>query len=164
MRRRLARRLGSAEFATEVLHETYLRLGRGAADFGMVRSPKAYLYRTALNVAADHHRRAGTRRLSHPEIEALRGLAEAALDPVKAMEARLEVATLERALEKLTPRRRAILIAARLEEASHADIAARFGISTRMVEKELKAALVHCSAWLEKKLTKRFGSEPSGTS
>jgi RNA polymerase sigma-70 factor (ECF subfamily) len=85
LRRRLARRLGSAEFATEVLHETYLRLGRGAADFGMVRSPKAYSYRTALNVAADHHRRAGTRRLSHPEIEALRGLAEAALDPVKAM-------------------------------------------------------------------------------
>jgi RNA polymerase sigma factor (sigma-70 family) len=150
LRRRLARRLGSMELATEILHETYLRLDRRPAELGTIRSPKAYLFRTALNVAADHHRDPGERRLSKLEIEALRQIADAALDPVKAMEARLEVATLQRALDELTPRRRAILIAARLEEVPHAEIAARFGISTRMVEKELRSALLHCSRRLEK--------------
>jgi RNA polymerase sigma factor (sigma-70 family) len=164
MRRRLARRLGSTDLATEILHETYLRLDRGSAELGAVHSPKAYLFRTALNVAADHHRQAESRRLSGLEIEALRGIADAALDPAKALEARLEVTTLERALEELTPRRRAILIAARLQDVPHAEIAARFGISTRMVEKELKSALLHCSLRLEKKLTRRFGPQGPETS
>jgi RNA polymerase sigma-70 factor (ECF subfamily) len=164
LRRRLARRLGSAELATEVLHETYLRLNRDSAELGMVQSPNAYLFRTALNVAADHHRKAEGRRLSTLEIDTLRGVADAAIDPARAMEARLEVTTLERALEELTPRRRAILIAARLEDVPHVEIAARFGISTRMVEKDLRAALLHCSERLEKKLTGRFDPNTSKTS
>ncbi len=164
LRRRLARRLGSTDLATEILHETYLRLDRGSTELGLVHSPKAYLFRTALNVAADHHRSAEGRRLNNLEIDTLRGIADAALDPAKAMEARLEVAMLERALDELTPRRRAILIAARLEEVSHAEIAARFGISTRMVEKELRSALLHCSQRLEIKLKSRFGRQPPETS
>jgi len=161
-RRRLARRLGSVELATEILHETYLRLNRDSIELGVVQSPNAYLFRTALNVAADHHRSAEGRRLNTVEVETLRSIADAAIDPARAMEARLQVTTLERALEELTPRRRAILIAARLEEVPHAEIAARFGISTRMVEKELRVALLHCSARLEKKLEGRFGAHTSG--
>lgn len=164
LRRRLAHRLGSTELATEILHETYLRLGRGRAEVGPVHSPNAYLFRTALNVAADHHRQTKSRRLNNLEVETLRGIADEALDSAKATEARLEVGALERALEELTPRRRAILIAARLEEVPHAEIAARFGISTRMVEKELKHALLHCSARLDKTLTRRFGPHAPKTS
>ena len=164
LRRRLARRLGSADLATEVLHETYLRLNRAPVEIGVVQSPNAYLLRTALNVAADHHRKAEGRRMNTLEIERLRGIADAAIDPARAMEARLEVTTLERALEELTPRRRAILISARLEDLPHVEIAARFGISTRMVEKELRAALLHCSMRLEKKLPGRFGTGTSETS
>jgi RNA polymerase sigma factor (sigma-70 family) len=163
-RRRLAHRFGSADFATEILHETYLRLDRGSAELGAVQSPNAYLFRTALNVAADYHRQAESRRLGQREVDILRRIADGALDPAKVVEAHLEVATLEKALEELTPRRRAILIAARLEEVPHAEIAARFAISTRMVEKELKHALLHCSLRLDKKLTRRFGPrgpEPS---
>jgi RNA polymerase sigma factor (sigma-70 family) len=160
-RRRLARRLGSAELATEILHETYLRLNRDSVRLGVVQSPNAYLFRTALNVAADYHRKAEVRRLDTFEIESLRGIADTAIDPNKAMEARFEVTTLERAIEELTPRRRAILIAARLEDVPHSEIAARFDISTRMVEKELRAALLHCSARLEKKMVGRFGARPS---
>jgi RNA polymerase sigma factor (sigma-70 family) len=164
LQRRLARRLGSTELATEILHETYLRLNRDPVELGAIQSPKAYLFRTALNVAADHHRKAEGRRLNTVEIEALRGYADAAINPTRAIEARLEVTTLERAMEELTPRRRAILIAARLEDVAHAEIAARFRISKRMVEKELRTALLHCSARLEKKLTKRFGPDASETS
>jgi RNA polymerase sigma-70 factor (ECF subfamily) len=164
LRRRLARRLGSADLATEILHETYLKLDGGQAELGAVHSPKAYLFRTALNVAADHHRSAKGRRLISLEIEALRGIADKAVDPARAIEARLELTTLERALDELTPRRRAILIASRLEQVPHADLAARFGISKRMVEKELRSALLHCSLRLEKKLTSRFGPQSFETS
>ena len=163
-RRRLAYRLGSTDFATEILHETYLRLDRGSTELGTVQSPNAYVFRTALNIAADHRRLAESRRLGPGEIEALRGIADHALDPERAVEARLEVVSLEKALEELTPRRRAILIAARLEEVPHAEIAARFGISTRMVEKELKQALLHCSLRLDKKLLRRFGPRGPETS
>ena len=49
------------------------------------------------------------------------------------------------------------VVAARLEEAPHLEISQRFGISTRMVEKEIKAALGFCAAKLERKVFQRFG-------
>jgi RNA polymerase sigma-70 factor (ECF subfamily) len=68
-----------------------------------------------------------------------------------------EIQSLVKALYELPARRRKILIAARLEEAPHLEISQRFGISTRMVEKEIKAALGHCAKRLERKVIQRFG-------
>ncbi|MHC2465185.1 hypothetical protein [Bradyrhizobium embrapense] len=42
LRARLTRRLGSAELANDVRHDTWLRLDR-AAPSGELRSPKSYL-------------------------------------------------------------------------------------------------------------------------
>jgi FlaA1/EpsC-like NDP-sugar epimerase len=47
-----------------------------------------------------------------------------------------------------------------LPETPHQEIATRFGISTRMVEKELKRALEHCGQRLERKIVRRFGPRP----
>ena len=47
--RRLTRRLGSPDLASEALNETYLRL-EGMRELGPVRSPKAYLFRIAPRV------------------------------------------------------------------------------------------------------------------
>ena len=55
LKRKLTRRLGSAETAAEVLHETYLRLD-GVVELGSVRNPDGLLYRIALNVAMDGYR------------------------------------------------------------------------------------------------------------
>jgi len=71
-----------------------------------------------------------------------------------------EIQSLVKALYELPARRRKILIAARLEEAPHLEISQRFGISTRMVEKEIKAALGHCAKRLERKVIQRFGPGP----
>lgn len=157
-KKRLKRRLGSEELANEVLHDTYLRLAR-AGNIADVQNPKAYLFRIALNLAADR-RQADNRRLTRSEIDALRHIADAALDPARIVEARLEVEALERALEELPARRRAIFIASRVEEVPHQEIAARFGISTRMIEKELKRALEHCAARLDRNVVQRFGPRP----
>src|SRR5215469_3244610 len=67
--RRLTRRLGSAELASDVLQETYLRL-EAMNDVGPVRSPKAYLFRIAVNIANDR-RRAESRLLTNDEVDSL---------------------------------------------------------------------------------------------
>jgi RNA polymerase sigma-70 factor (ECF subfamily) len=61
------------------------------------------------------------------------------------------------ALAELSPRRRHILLAARVEGRMLRDIAEQLGLSQRMVELELKAAVLHCSGRLEKKIVQRFG-------
>lgn len=152
---RLSRRLGSDAFATEVLNETWIRLGR-MGDVGVVERPESYLLRMALNVAADRRESEG-RRLSANEIETARHMMDDVLDPERIAVARAELATLAAALDELTPRRRAILLLARLQDMKHDDIARRFGISSRMVEKELLQALRHCSQRLDRKLIRRFG-------
>lgn len=161
MRRRLARRLGSDDLASEVLHETYLRLGQSNA--AEPTHPIAYIFRTALNIASDR-RRAESRRLDYSEVELLYHFADASTDGEQVAEARSELAALARAFETLTPRQRAIVIAVRVDGTPHAELAQRFGISLRMVDKELRKALEHCAKELERNLTTRFGSHPFNAS
>lgn len=159
---RLARRLGSVDLAAETLQETWLRLGR-PGDPGILKSPDAYLFRIALNVAADR-RDADRRRLTLSEIEALRHQDDDELDPARIAESRAEIVALTKALNELPPRCRAIFIATRLDETPHKVLAQRYGISIRMVERDLKRALEHCSTRLERISPRQFGSgssEPS---
>ena len=158
LKERLRRRLGSEDLAGDVLQETWLRLGQ-VSSIGVVQRPDAYLLRIALNIAADR-RQAENRRLSAAEVNALLQMADPALDAERLLYSRAEMIALERALDELPPRRRAILLLARVEEIAHEDIARRFGISTRMVAKELSRALDHCSARLGREVIRRFGPRP----
>jgi len=151
----LARRLGSQD-VDDVLQEAYLRLHR-MDNVRSVRHPRTYLFRIALNIAADR-RRSESRRLTRSEIELLLRLEHDELDPERIAEGRSSVRMLARVLEELPPRRRAIFVAARLEGLPYPEIAARVGISTRLLERELKQALDHCRDRLEIKLSQRFGS------
>jgi RNA polymerase sigma factor (sigma-70 family) len=155
LKRVLARRLGSVEAASDVLHETYLRLERfdGRAS---IANPQAYLLRTALNAASDH-RRAEKRALAAVEIEDLWRLGDDAIDPEAIAAGRSELALFKLALSELPPRSQAILIAARVDEVPHDVIAQRFGISTRTVQLELRRALEYCAKRLERKVVQRFG-------
>jgi RNA polymerase sigma-70 factor (ECF subfamily) len=162
LKQRLARRLGSTEMATETLHETWLRLARTGSP-GVVHSPTSYVFRVALNVAFDR-RHAEGRELSAPDIEALRHLDEDELSPLRIAEARSEIMALKEALDELPARCRSVFVAARVEGVPQADIAKRLGISTRMVERELKRAFDYFEVRLEKKAVRHVGSrgpEPS---
>jgi RNA polymerase sigma-70 factor (ECF subfamily) len=150
LRERLARRFGSADFAGEVLHEAWLRLGRaeaGASSAAALDNPRAYLYRVALNIATDQ-KRAEKRWLGKAEVEAVYRRAQDELDPARIVEARSELETLAKAINKLPVRRRAVLIAARLEYLPYKVIAERLGVTVRVVDRELKLALDHLSAAL----------------
>jgi RNA polymerase sigma factor (sigma-70 family) len=142
IRSRLTRSLGSRELAAEVLHETYLRLHRSDA-IGVINHPESYIFQIARNIAADM-RRNERRRAAQAGSLATILHPDDAPDLAKEMEARSQVNVLKQALSDLSPRRRAILIAARIDGLSHDTIAQRFGTSRTMVQKELRRALEHC--------------------
>lgn len=159
LRTRLTRQFGSVELASDALHETWLRIDN-AAPAGTVRSPKHYLLEMASNVALKRLR-AENRFVTLTDAKLAIGLLDNAPDPERAAIARSEVGALARALAELTPRRRDILLASRLEATPLKAIAERLGISQRLVEIELKHALAHCALRLDRKVIKRFGPKPS---
>jgi RNA polymerase sigma factor (sigma-70 family) len=144
LKARLTQRLGSADLAGDVLQDTWLRLSRTEA-IGTVRNPLNYLFRMVLNVAQDR-RRADKRHLSVVEVESLLHLDDGKPNPADVAEARSDLQVLAAALAELPPRRRAILIAARLDNLPRQEIAARLGISLRLVSKELRLAHEYCVA------------------
>lgn len=162
LRKQLARRLGSEDLARETLHETWLHLHRQDSAEA-IGSPAGYLRRTAFNIAIDRGRKA-TRLARRLEIRAVLELPDDTPGPAELTEAKQEIAALERALDELTPRRRTILLASRLEGTPLRRIADQLGISQRMVEIELKHALEHCAERLDRKVTRRFGPKGRETS
>lgn len=148
LRIRLLRRLGSDDLARETLHETYLRLDRGQRS-GDIQNPLAYLFRTALNIAIDK-RRQDLRRARNFEIREALDVADEAPGQEREVEGRRQVETLQQVINDLPWRQRAILIAVRLKNTPHQELADRYGISKRMVQFELKAALEFCQEQLEK--------------
>ncbi|MGO4686261.1 RNA polymerase sigma factor [Hyphomicrobium sp. 2TAF46] len=162
LRKLLTRRLNSDELARETLHETWLHLDRDD-EVGPIRSPTGYILRTAVNIAVDRARKDG--RLVRPdEIAELFIVPDPGPDPAAAAEARLEIEALERAYQELSPRRRAILYAARIEGKPFRQIATELGISQRLVEMELRHALEHCAQRLNRKVIRIFGPRPPETS
>ena len=153
--RRLARRLGSADLASDVLQETYLRL-EGTNEIGPVRSPKAYLFRIALNIAHDR-RRAENRRLTVEEADSLLDIPDDQPDAARVIEDRSEVNLLKRAIAELPERRRRVLILSRIEGLPNREIAKRLGVTVRTVETDLKQAIEHCAQRLKRPARNKFG-------
>jgi RNA polymerase sigma-70 factor (ECF subfamily) len=147
LRRRLTRRLGSVDLASEALHEVYLRLDR-ADNPGAVASPTAYLFRAAFNIASDT-RRMESCHARQTTVDGLNDVADRTPGPDGIAEAKVELAALVQALLTLSPRQRAILIAARYEEIPRAEIAKRYRISRRLVQLELQRALEACKDYLD---------------
>lgn len=167
LRERLARRYGSPDLATELLHEAWLKLDRAQAGGSTMalRNPRAYLYRIAINLAADRGR-SERARITAAELDALHRRAHDELDPGRIAEAKMEVAALSAAINQLPARRRAIFIAARLEELPYKEIAARHGVTIRVVDRELSLALNHLGEVLNKNRRVEGGTggrEPSSS-
>lgn len=161
LRARLSRRFGSVELASDALHDTWLQID-GAEPNGPVRNPKHYLLRMASNLALK--RLSGEHRIVQlSDAMTAVGLTDETPDPERAAIGRFEAEALARALKELTPRRRDILLASRIEGIPLSAIAERLGVSQRLVEIELKHALAHLALRLERKVVRRFGpKQPDG--
>lgn len=151
----LTRRLGSAELASDALQETWLRLDE-STPAGPVDRPHAYILQIARNLALRSRMR-GKRMVTLDDAAAAIEAGDETPDACRIVEARGELALLQQAMQELTPRRRDILLASRLEQVPLRELARRHGISQRMVERELKHALVHCAERVGKTVIQRFG-------
>jgi RNA polymerase sigma-70 factor (ECF subfamily) len=144
--RRLARRFGCSDFASETLHETFVRLD-GLTDKTVIQSPKDYLFRAAVNVGRNR-RRAERLRASAGEIDALLDVPDEAPIPEQIVDARSEVAALLRVLAELSPRMRRAFEAALFDSRPYAEIATELGVSLRTVERDIQHAMEHCARTL----------------
>lgn len=152
--KRLTRRFGSADFASDVLQDTYLRLEE-LDDVGTVRSPKAYLFRIAVNIGNDR-RRVESRRLTADEIDSILDIPDDQPDAEREIESRSDVELLRRAIAELPERRRRVLLLSRIEDMPHREIASLLGVTVRTVETDLKQAVEHCAHRLKRKAPAKF--------
>lgn len=145
----LAGRLGDLHRASEVVHDTWLRLASLGRPASPVENPRAYVFRVASNIAIDLLRR--ERRLGAPLLGD--GLTEDIRDeapsPEAALQGRQRLHQLDAALAELPANVRRALLLARVDGLSHARIAAELGVSESMVAKYLARGLKYCRAAMD---------------
>ena len=124
---RLARRLSrSQEDARDLVQDTYLRAAQsiGSVPPGTTRE-EAWLVRVLINICRDGWRRTAVRQRYDP-VHAADAAVLGGSDQERELVAR---STIWRALDALTPRRRAIVILYELEGTTIVDIAALLGVT-----------------------------------
>ncbi|CAI8973012.1 RNA polymerase sigma-70 factor, ECF subfamily [Pseudomonas donghuensis] len=138
----LCARLGNRQAAEDVAHDAYIRVleRTGGND---IEHPRAFLYRTALNLVIDGHRR-GLLRQAEP-LEVLdtdeRFFSPA---PSQNMDLNQRLDLMQRALAELSQPCRECFLLRKLDGLSHPQIAERLGISRSLVEKHIVNAMKHC--------------------
>jgi len=142
--RYVSARLRDRHRAADIVHDAYLRvLETSRQQARTLEFPQAYLYRTAINIAIDTHRRNSVRQCE-PLVAADAEEGPQHDNPHSVVERQQRAKLVAIALDELSePCRRAFLLR-KLDELSHAEISARMGISKDMVEKHIVNAMKHC--------------------
>jgi RNA polymerase sigma factor (sigma-70 family) len=140
LHRRLERQLGCADLASECLHDAWLRLGERQPR-EVPANPEAYIYRVACNLAMDSLRERKRWSGLSEERADVDVIADLQPGPDLIAEARSEVAAVDRAMQRLPRRHRAVLLALRWHEMSRQEVARRHGVSLRKVDTALRQAL-----------------------
>lgn len=132
---------GDAHLAEEALHRAFARL---AARWDRLRGedPDPFVRRVLYREAVSARRRAGRDSLDLHLVEPLDAAGWAGPDRLD------ERVDLERALEQLTPRQRAVLVLRFFERTGEADAAEVLGTSTAAVRRQAEAGLATLRALL----------------
>ncbi|MFL6547262.1 MAG: RNA polymerase sigma factor [Povalibacter sp.] len=144
------RRLHSAQQAQDLAQEAYLRLLR-VEHSELIRQPRAYLYRIALNLVTEFRLRARRDPVTY-DSEALAEIAEKIGDePSDEGERAADAEQIELLLEQLPPLYRAIFVLRKRDGLSYPEIAQQLGISVHTVKKYLARAVARCrhARWSE---------------
>lgn len=132
----LRRRLPQPIDAEDLAQEVYARLLR-VEKLELIEEPQAYLYKVAVNVAAEWRMRAAqSKPHSADELDAL----VAATTPETALSEADFARQLDAALREMTPMVRAVIYLKLRDGMSHDEIARHLGITTRMVRRLLTTA------------------------
>jgi RNA polymerase sigma-70 factor (ECF subfamily) len=144
--RRMRRRVGCSEEASDLVHEAFARLLRLEA-LQALRKPEAFLSRVLRNLLIDRSRRLAGKALHVP-------VSEAEEIPVRPEQADgIEIEQMReryrQVVASMPPRTREVFLLHRLEELSYKEIAAQLGISVRTVEWHVAEAITRISKGLD---------------
>ncbi len=142
----LSTRLHSVQEAKEVAQEAYVRL-LSLEDAGAVSFLRAFLFKTAANLAVDRIRSRGRQRQA---LDA--GLCDDSREaPTPDREAAIaqEMAIVRRLIDELPPKCRRAFLLHRVHGAEFSEIAQEMGLSERMVRHYVLRAVLYCRAGLD---------------
>ena len=145
----LAHRVRNARLhAADLAQEVYLRLSRISKPH-TIREPQAYLFRVARNVIHDHQ--LGLAALQSFELDGLDPEHEVALspDPATQLEQRQRLEQINRLLEGLPPRARAVFTLHRAYGHTLDEMAAQFGVSRSQIKKDFAKAVAYLNQRLQ---------------
>jgi RNA polymerase sigma factor (sigma-70 family) len=147
----LTTRLRSEQEAKEVAQEAYVRLLelKEPCTPGLLR---AYLFKTATNLAIDRlrHRRVQHRSEEQPELfEAWTAFYGEMNDPAKVLLAREQADQLLRSLQELPVKCQQVINLHRFEGLPQHEVAERLGMSQRMVRRYVTYAMIYCHMRLD---------------
>lgn len=134
----LRRRLDNEEDVADLTQEAYLRVLRYRNEGE--ESLKRLLFRIATNLAASHRRQARQAR-DHVSLDDLELVANNdGFSPEQAYERSERLGRAASTMESLSERCRKVFFLSRLDGVRHREIARRYGISLRLVEKQITQA------------------------
>lgn len=136
----LARTLAPGEDPDDVIQEAYCRLA-SLDEVGHVRNPRAYFFQTARSIVLERIRRSRIVRIETvTEIDTLPVIDDEP-SPERTAGARRELQRVLRLIEALPERYRKVVKLRKIEGLSQKEIAARLGVSERVVENDATRGL-----------------------
>lgn len=149
--RYLARRTGCAEEARDVAHDTWLRLAdmdlRGSPPLLCESEARAYVFTMARNLVTDRRRHDS---VAQRHAQALPGVAQGVPDESEALMYRQAIDAVEAALATVPERARQVFLRHRVNGEDQGALAAEFGISRNMVERDMMLAMDCVQAAMER--------------
>ncbi|BCA56562.1 DNA-directed RNA polymerase sigma-70 factor [Nitrospira sp. KM1] len=145
----LTRKLGCKELAADIVQDTYLRVTRVDHDTD-VTHPRAFLFRTAANLATDAMRRQQLRSVYEAGDVATEAIASQAPSAETVLEAQQQCRLLQEAVATLPPKCRTVFLLHKAQHLSYGEVAAQLNISKSAVEKHMSKALAHCRDYMER--------------
>ena len=141
----LRAKLGCTHEAADVAQDTFMRIiASRDALFGVRQQPRAYLTTTAKHLLIDRARRKLLHDTYLAELALVAASAEGYPSPEQTMLALQALDQIAQALERVPPKAREAFMLHYLDDQPQSEVAARLGISTRMVQKYLVQALLQC--------------------
>ncbi len=131
----------SRETAEDSVQDVFARLTR--ITEGEVNNPEAYIFKIARHVLIDRSRRARVRSeglhdpIDDVQLESLEG------GPARILEGRQALEHAAKALGELPERTRNIFLLNRLDGLTYTQLAARYALSVKVIEREMSTALSH---------------------
>jgi RNA polymerase sigma factor (sigma-70 family) len=152
LRSYIRRRVKNEADVAELVQEVYVRLMHRKEAERLHEAPESYLFRTAINLIRDQHRR-NTVRSADRHIPFEDELANSDYENPEAQLASRQVTSiLEEAIAELNPKTREVFLLRLIYELSYREIETRTSIPLRSVERYMSQAMDYCCARVAKQL------------